>query len=202
MDSALCLRHGPPIPSFPLRFKYPKVSATRVPTDLHLSFSPCPLSVSSHSILGRPRQTFGRLVVCALDRFFKPLKEDNQGDGASGFVRGTVGASLVLACVVAIMGCRGVAAPPKCLAVQCQRRSETGDVNVISVADAKEALKPLFAVYIKLATSAIYTKEQLIKFDKVSKMPSAAEVADLKVFFLLFLTSIHYSLKKKNLTVI
>lgn len=183
MDSALCLRYGPPVPSFPRSFKYPKVSATRVPTDLHLSFNPCPLSVSSRSILGRPRQTFGRHVVYALDRFSKPFKEDNQGDGASGLVRGTVGASLVLACVVAIMGCRGVAAPPKCLAVQ--RHVETGDVDAITVADAKKALRPLFAVYIKLATSAIYTKEklQLSKFGKVSKMPSAAELADLQVFY-------------------
>ncbi|KAF3449936.1 hypothetical protein FNV43_RR06015 [Rhamnella rubrinervis] len=189
MDLALCLPYAP-LPSVPPRFKYPNTStATRVLTKPHFSFNPCSLSVPNDSILRQPLQTFGRHVVCA--RFSIPSKGDHHKGNDNVIVRGAVGASLVMTCVVAVMGCRAIAAPSKSLVMHHLVTSAKGviypDEKVISPFGAKGALESLFEVSVKIATSAntkeeykFFRKRQPSKFDKVSKMPSIEEIADLK----------------------
>ncbi|KAF3449931.1 hypothetical protein FNV43_RR06010 [Rhamnella rubrinervis] len=188
MDPALCLRYGS-LPSLPLRFKYTNMStATRLLTKPHFSFNPSPLSFSNGSVLRQAHQTFGRHVVYALDRFSIPSKEDHCKGNDNVIVRGTFGASLVMACVVAIMGSRAIAAPPKSLAMD-QYSVDLND-EVISPFGAKGALKSLFAVGVKLATSddtkedhGIFRrlkKRKPSKFDEAPKMPSIEQIAGLK----------------------
>ena len=101
MESTLFLRNAP-LPSVPLqRISSPvNLSAARV-TVPNFSLNHLTLSLVNNS-LPRPLRHDFSPIVCALNKFSKHSTND---EGDNKIVRGSVGASLVMACVLGIISC-------------------------------------------------------------------------------------------------
>nr|POE97572.1 hypothetical protein CFP56_17091 [Quercus suber] len=109
MESTLFLRSSP-LASLPIRISSP-LSATRL-TNPNFSSNHSSLSLPNSSYQRPLRHAFSP-IVCAVNRFPTPSTND---ESDSKIVRGTVGASLVLACVVGIISC-GCMMSPKANAI-------------------------------------------------------------------------------------
>ncbi|KAH7545150.1 hypothetical protein FEM48_Zijuj01G0063000 [Ziziphus jujuba var. spinosa] len=170
MDSALCL------PFCPLHFRINKSSTTRVLLSKpHFTFDPSPLSSFPNGLGFRrqQRRTYSN-VVFAMDRLSKPATKEKKG-GNHEIVIGTVGASLVLACAVAMMGCSG-----KLSAKACQNSIPTPPGMADSVSTTKGALNSLLDTTVKLASPKVQSIRVNKKFDEVTK-PSKDDVDNLKM---------------------
>lgn len=183
MDSALCLPFGP-LPSLPLHFQSNKSTTRVLITKPHFTFTPSLLSFSNGSGFSRQqRQTL------AIARLSKPLKENKGGNNE--IVRGTVGASLVLACAVAMMGCSSKLSPKAfAAATKIDPQQETLPTEMTeSLLTAKGALKSLLDTTVQLTTAKVESQKKGSNiFDRVPQRPSKEEVDGLKVLFSAFLT--------------
>lgn len=101
MESTLLLRNAP-LPSVPLqRISSPvNLSAARV-TVPNFSLNHLTLSLANNSLPRQLRHDFSP-IVCAVNKFSTHSTND---EGDNKIVRGSAGASLVMACVLGIISC-------------------------------------------------------------------------------------------------
>ncbi|KAL4627560.1 hypothetical protein ACB092_05G174200 [Castanea dentata] len=172
MESTLFLRYNP-LPSMPLRISSP-LSATRL-TNPNFSSNYSSLSLPNSSYQRPLRHAFSP-VVCAINRFPEPSTNEDAG-GNNKIVRGAVGVSLVLACVLGVIS-RGCTMSPKANAIAStllnQRRTSSFQKPIFYPAGGKVALQSLF-------DTTVYVSSRLAEPSKFRpwstiKRPSAKDV--------------------------
>ncbi|KAB1221321.1 hypothetical protein CJ030_MR2G005634 [Morella rubra] len=178
MESTLCLRYGP-LPTLPLHIPSLVRSARVTKPQFSFSHSSLSLSIPNRSSYRSLGHAF-RSVVGANNRF-PALSTNDESDNK--IVRGTVGASLALASVLAIVSCgctmnpKGIAGTPKNL----QRSSSTKAArSTIYPKGGKAALKSLLDMTVYLASSLPMPAKMPSK-PRQSKLLSGEDVEDLKV---------------------
>uniref|UniRef100_A0A7N2LRH0 Uncharacterized protein n=3 Tax=Quercus lobata TaxID=97700 RepID=A0A7N2LRH0_QUELO len=173
MESTLFLRYNP-LPSMPLRISSP-LSATRL-TNPNFSSNHYSLSLPNSSYQRPLRHAFSP-VVCAINRFPEPSTNEEAG-GDNKIVRGAVGVSLVLACVLGVIS-RGCTMSPKANAIAStliNQRSASSfkKLPIIYPAGGNVALQSLF-------DTTVYVSSRLAEPSKFRpwstiKRPSAKDV--------------------------
>jgi hypothetical protein len=202
MESSLCLRYGP-LPTLPLRIPSP-VKPTWL-TKPHKSFtlSSLPLTNTNNSIY-RPAPRHGSSLVCAINGFPKPSTNDgcweiippskgvrhqsencpNSRDDGKKIVRGSVGASLALACVLGIISGGSTMMSPIAIAIVKNQKSQI--TTTIYPKGGRVALKSLLDMNVYLSSSHGKPKRygSFPTSWKSSKKPSTADVETvIKVYF-------------------
>ncbi|XP_059436463.1 uncharacterized protein LOC132169447 [Corylus avellana] len=165
MESALCLRlrHGPLSP-LPLRIPSPVKPATTTVTLLSL-----PLTNTKTSIIHRPLgHGFG--PVCAINGFPKASTNDG-GDGGKQIVKGSVGASLALACVLGIISCGCKMSPPVAIAAsKAQKSISMSPMTNIYPGGGRLPLKSLLDMSVYLAASQDNQKRSVFSILKTKRI--------------------------------
>lgn len=190
MESALCLRYGP-LPALPLR-----IPSSVKPTRVTLSSISLPLTNYTNSSTSTNRRPgHGFRLVCAINGFPKPSTNDDDGDdGKEIAVRGSVGASLALACVIGIIscGCCKMMSPIAVASTMKTQKSSSMMLPGIYPLGGKVALKSLLDMTVYLASShgkhVTFTIPSLKSpiSNKRPSSPSPTELAALyKVYFYL-----------------
>ena len=180
MESTLHLRYGS-LPSLPLRISSP-LSAARIPNKPN--FTPNHLSLPlTNSPYPRPLKHALSPIVCAINR--SPTPPSMNDDGDNKIARGTVGASLVLACVLGIIGCgckmNNAKAHASTLRNQPKKPVQVVQSPMFYPKGAKAALESLLNTTVYLSSRLGDTS----KFKKwtSAKRPSASDVESIKVSF-------------------
>jgi hypothetical protein len=174
MESALCLRRGPLSP-LPLRIPSPVKPATARVTLLSLPLTNTTTSI--HRPLGH-----GFSPVCAINGF--PIVSTNDhGDDGKQIVKGTVGASLALACVLGIISCGCKMSPPVAIAAsKTQKSISMPSMTNIYPGGGKQPLKSLLDMSAYLAASQDNQKRSIFSSLK-SKRIQPRDIEALKVYF-------------------
>ncbi|KAF3969098.1 hypothetical protein ACB098_05G125200 [Castanea mollissima] len=170
MESTLFLRNGP-LPSVPLRISSP-LSATRL-TKPNFSSNHSSLSLPNSSYRRPLRHAFSP-IVCAVNKFPTPSTND---ESDSKIVRGTVGVSLVLACVLGIISCR-MSPMANAATLMNQRKSPIVPSSDFYPAGGGPAMKSFLDTSAYLASRL--TESKKTKLFAANKRPSAQDVQTLK----------------------
>jgi hypothetical protein len=208
MESSLCLRYGP-LPTLPLRIPSP-VKPTWL-TKPHKSFtlSSLPLTNTNNSIYRPPRH--GSSLVCAINGFPKPSTNDgsweitpqsektpsksvchpsgncpNNRDDGKKIVRGSVGASLALACVLGIISCGCTMMSPIAIADIVKNQKSPSMIHIYPKG-GRVALQSLLDMSVYLSSSQGKHRRSVksVLTSWKSKRLSFADVETLKVYSLL-----------------
>ena len=174
MESALCLRRGPLSPLL-LRIPSPVKPATARVTLLSLPLTNTKTSI--HRPLGH-----GFSPVCAINGFPKVSTNDHGDDGRQ-IVKGTVGASLALACVLGIISCGCKMSPPLAIAAtKTQKSISMPPMTNIYPRGGKQPLKSLLDMSAYLAASQDKQKRSFFS-NLNSKRIQPSDIEALKVYF-------------------
>jgi hypothetical protein len=183
MEYALCLRlrHGRLSP-LPLRIPSPIKPATAT---TRVTLSSLPLTNTKTSIIHRPLG-HGFSPVCAINGFPKASTNDHGDDDGKQIVRGTVGASLALACVLGIITCGCTMSPPIAMASvnTSQKLMLMPGFSHIYPLDGRVALKSLLDTSVYLASKQKKPKYPVLPSWKNEDKPTPKQVAaSFKVHF-------------------
>ena len=180
MESTLFLRYNP-LPSMPLCISTP-LRATKL-TNPNFSSNHSSLSLPNSSYQRPLRHAFSP-VSCAINRFPEPSTNEEAG-GDNKIVRGAIGVTLVLACVLGVIS-RGCTMSPKANAIAStilnqRRASSFQKLPIIYPAGGKVALQSLF-------DTTVYVSSRLAEPSKFRpwstiKRPSAKDVKAIQVSF-------------------
>lgn len=203
MDSSLCLRYGL-LPTLPLRIPSPVKHARLTKPHKSFTLSALPLTNTNNSIYRPPRH--GSSLVCAINGFLKPSTNDgcweiipqsektpsksvchpsgncpniNRDDG-NKIVRGSVGASLALACVLGIISCGCTMMSPIAIADIVKNQKSPSMIHIYPKG-GKVALKSLLDMSVYLSSSK--GKHKRFSSWKSTIKLSVADVETLKVYF-------------------
>ncbi|XWS12367.1 hypothetical protein CRYUN_Cryun37aG0083700 [Craigia yunnanensis] len=149
MEAAFCLGYDP-LPSISLRMPSNTITSP-ASTKLHFGFNHSFISVFSGCVNHRRCHHFYSLGPLALDRSNSMISGNEKGGGK--VVRGAVGASLALACVLSIIGCsckmnfKAIAGPKQ----QVYQKAPSFQ-QFTPPATRKMALKSLLDVTVNLAS--------------------------------------------------